>query len=285
MKSCCSCRTIFRDWTSLSTNAFDRGSLDGGCAWRERDTRRKCSLCTCSVVCSNLLESLRWDASCSCSFQANPDATYLAETVPIYALQADVDRDPHFTRLKMVETFASSVVQEDCILSRHDVVHVQSLLLDPPPSIELRAPARTKSKSRAPCPRRRKKWVGNGDIALPASENDDGRSVATEQQTSLDDTAKTSSNVTEFVRYRSPITNTGCGVIAVSSPNSPFRSCADVLSLSRMVVRLLLFPQDILLQTSSVLRRVCLNYCQVTDAGAILLASALRVGFSSERIS
>ncbi|GAB9471923.1 hypothetical protein Gpo141_00009119 [Globisporangium polare] len=167
-------------------------------------------------------------------FKANMNLTHLAETVPIYALRANLGRDPQFQQLKV------------------------SLHLEEPPDVELRVPVPSGRRGNRPQWANKKKWIGTGDVQDPASsENNSGNAaVVTEEAAAAtapseeqlcDAKVLKSDTVAELVRCRSSITNVGCGSIA-----------------------------DLLQSPGSRLHRVCLQFCQVTDAGAILLACALR---------
>lgn len=103
---------------------------------------------------------------------------------------------------------------------------LQSLRLEEPPEVELRVPVPSGQKGSHPQRRTKKKWVGAGDVQDPASsENTSGNAEEAVANTPATDSSSEeqcydgkvlkNDTVTEIVRYRSSITNVGCGPIAV----------------------------------------------------------------------
>ncbi|KAF1318048.1 hypothetical protein FI667_g14260, partial [Globisporangium splendens] len=86
---------------------------------------------------------------------------------------------------------------------------MQLLGVEAPPSVELRVPAQAN-----PFPQR-KEWVGNGDSVSPeTSENSDANQG---NQDHTDWAAQKLFTLDRLNQYRSPIANTGCGAVALST--------------------------------------------------------------------
>lgn len=178
----------------------------------------------------------RWRmcVGCSCtavSFERQIHRTYLRESVPIFALVEDLERDLRFKQLRVVGGSAcdGSVKRPYSHGLYHEpILCCQSLRADESPEVELRVSSRTKGVSH------KAEWVGVGE--LPAATmsketeclNPESNCAANGVQALVcDHKDPGTSSVTEIVRYRSAITNTGCGVVAVRSTRCRVTSTAD----------------------------------------------------------
>ncbi|KAF1323927.1 Leucine-rich repeat-containing protein 74, partial [Globisporangium splendens] len=140
--------------------------------------------------------------------------------------------------------------------------------VEAPPSVELRAPAQAN-----PFPQR-KEWVSNGESVSPeTSENSDANQG---NQDHMDWAAQKLFTLDRLNQYRSPIANTGCGAAAVRLTSFFYAWWSS--TRAHLYVLVGVNAVQGILRASSTLRVVRLSHCQITDAGAILLASGLRVG-------
>ena len=85
-----------------------------------------------------------------------------------------------------------------------------------------------------------------------------------------------SDRVQDIVHCQAALTNIGCALIAVR--RSVFAHKTDNLWISPPYLKPVVRAQQRMLNgTMGRVVRLCLNACQITDAGAIALACALRV--------
>lgn len=131
---------------------------------------------------------------------------------------------------------------------------VQVLGFVTPPTTELRTPM--------PSVKPRRKWISGAD----EKREEDGAGA--------DLLANSPEAVSQdVVCYRLSVASVGCGIIAVCVDCFGYSPDAIFLKRESPACGLL---QD-MLQHSSSLIKLRLNNCQITDAGAILLASGIRV--------
>lgn len=203
--------------------------------WRLHVERKRKSMyvCVCVWLLSVSFASDKWFFyNYTSSFQVNMGLTHLADTVPIYALRANLDQDPQFQQLKVVCVSLLMIARLIlCLTCLHVVNLMQSLRLEESPEVELRDSAPTGRKGGRPRWTNNEKWVGAVDEQDPATT--DNNSVSDAKETSSeelcgDSEAPKSDSLFEIVRFRSSVTNVGCGPIAVRC------SCSLCIWLARV---------------------------------------------------